>query len=126
MRAERIAQSALARLRSGHPFGEVARQFSNDLEAKAKGGDLGRVALASLPGSFRRAIEATPAGHVSKAIAGPGGWFLLMATGKRPAGTTPFAEVEQQLVRELTRRQRFEALEAWLNAVRGKATVTRP
>jgi parvulin-like peptidyl-prolyl isomerase len=126
VRAERIAQSALARLRSGHPFEEVARQFSNDLEAKAKGGDLGRVALASLPGPFRKAIAATPAGRVSKAVAGPGGWFLLLATGRRPAGTTPFAEVEQQLVRELTRRQRFAALEAWLKAARDKATVTRP
>ena len=126
VRAERIAQSALARLRSGHPFEEVARQFSNDLEAKAKGGDLGRVALASLPGPFRKAIEATPAGRVSKAVAGPGGWFLLMATGVRPAGTTPFAEAEQQLVRELTRRKRFAALEAWLDAARDKAVVTRP
>jgi parvulin-like peptidyl-prolyl isomerase len=124
--AERIAESALARLRSGRPFQEVARQFSNDLEAKAKGGDLGRVLMASLPVPFRKVIAATRPGHVSKPVAGPGGWFLLLAKGVRSDSTTPFAQAEPPLVRELTRRKRFAAVEAWLNAAREKATVTRP
>ena len=124
--AERIAESALERLSDGRSFEEVARQFSNDLEAKAKGGDMGRVALASLPAPLRKAVEATAAGQVSKPVQGPGGWYLLKATEERPAGVTPYAEVEQQLLRELTRRKRFRALEAWLDAARDKASVTRP
>jgi len=124
--AERIAESALVRLRSGRPFEEVARQFSNDLEAKAKGGDLGRVEMASLPVPFRKMIAATRPGHVSKPVAGPGGWFLLLAKGVRPDSTTPFAKAEPPLVRELTRRERFAALDAWLKAAGDKATVARP
>lgn len=124
--AERIAESALGRLRDGHPFEEVARQFSTDPEAKAAGGDLGVVALSSLPVPLRKAVEATRSGQVSKPVQGPGGWYLLKATGRTAGGIAPFSEVEQQIRTELTRRKRFAALEAWLDAAREAATVTRP
>jgi peptidyl-prolyl cis-trans isomerase C len=123
--AERIASNALRRLREGRPFEEVARQFSTDLEAKAKGGDMGRVALSSLPEPLRKAVAATRPGEVSDPVQGPGGWFLLKATDRTEAGVTPYAEAEQQLIRELTRRKRFRALEAWLDDARDGATVIR-
>jgi parvulin-like peptidyl-prolyl isomerase len=124
--AERIAESALGRLRSGRPFSEVARQFSTDPESKAAGGDLGTVALSSLPVPLRKAVEDTPAGEVSDPVEGPGGWYLLKATDVQPSRTAPFPEVEEQIVGELTRRERFDALEDWLDAAREAATVTRP
>ena len=124
--AERIAESALARLRSGRPFAEVARQFSSNPESKAAGGDLGTVALSSLPAPLRKAVEDTPAGEVSDPVQGPGGWYLFKATDVRPARTAPFPEVRDQIIAELTRRARFDALEDWLDAAREAATVTRP
>jgi len=124
--AERIAESALGRLRQGHPFDEVARQFSTDPEAKAQGGDMGTVALSSLPTPLRRALESTPAGQVAKPVQGPGGWYLLKATGLIRAHTASFSEAENDIVKELTRRKRFAALDAWLSGARDKATVTRP
>ena len=78
--AERIAENALERLRQGRPFAEVARQFSTDPEAKAAGGDMGVVALASLPASFRDALEPASPGEVVGPVQGPGGWYLLKAT----------------------------------------------
>lgn len=123
--AERIAESALQRLREGRPFEEVARQFSTDPEAKAKGGDMGRVALASLPEPLREAVDATEPGEVSKPVQGPGGWFLLKATDRKQAGVTPYAEAEQELLGELTRRKRFRAVESWLDEAYDGATVTR-
>jgi hypothetical protein len=124
--AERIAESALGRLREGHPFAEVARQFSTDPQAKAEGGDMGVVALSSLPTPLRKAAEATRDGQVSRPVRGPGGWFLFKVAGRTPGGTAPFTQVEQQILRELTRRKRFAALEAWLDAAREAAIVTRP
>jgi parvulin-like peptidyl-prolyl isomerase len=124
--AERIAESALGRLRQGHPFAEVARQFSTDPEAKAQGGDMGTVALSSLPAPLSRALETAPAGRVTRPVQGPGGWYLLKATGLTRAHTVPFSKAEKDIVKELTRRKRFAALEAWLNGARDKASVTRP
>jgi parvulin-like peptidyl-prolyl isomerase len=123
--AERIAESALDRLRSGRPFSEVARQFSTDPESKASGGDLGTVALSSLPAPMRKAVEDTPAGEVSDPVEGPGGWYLFKATDVQPARTAPFPEVEDQIIGELTRRERFDALEDWLDAAPRRRT-SRP
>ncbi len=124
--AERIAESALGRLRSGHPFDEVARQFSTDPEAKSQGGDMGTVTLASLPATLRQAVETAKDGVATKPVQGPGGWYVLKATDIRPAGTPAFAEVKSQIVRELTRERRFKALEDWIDQARSEATVTRP
>ncbi len=124
--AERIAENALERLRQGRPFAEVARQFSTDPEAKAAGGDLGVVALASLPASFRDALEPASPDEVVGPVQGPGGWFLLKATDVQKARVAPFAEVRDDLVAELTRRERFRALAKWLDAARERASVTRP
>jgi parvulin-like peptidyl-prolyl isomerase len=124
--AKRIAESALGRLRDGHPFAEVARQFTTDPESKAAGGDMGVVALRSLPAPLRKAVESTRSGKVSAPVQGPGGWYLLKATDRTSDGVQPFSDVRQAILRELTRRKRFAALDAWLDAARAKATVTRP
>jgi foldase protein PrsA len=124
--AERIADSALGRLREGRPFTEVARQFTNDAEAKAAGGDMGVVALASIPAVFRDALEPASPGEVVGPVQGPGGWYLLKATDLKKDRITPFAELRDDLVAELTRRERFRALEKWLDAARERASVTRP
>lgn len=124
--AEPIAENALARLRSGRPFEEVARQFTIDPEAKANGGDLGWVLRSSLPAPLRKAAAGTKPGTVSKPFAGPGGWYVLKVVAERPARVTPFAAVKRRLIEELTRRERFKALDAWLASARSKATVTEP
>jgi parvulin-like peptidyl-prolyl isomerase len=124
--AEPIARNALQRLREGHPFAEVARQFTTDAEAKANSGDLGVVALASLPAPFTKALEAGKPGAVVGPVQGPGGWYLLKAEDLQKSRVAPFAEVRASIVKELTRRDRFRALENWLDAARERASVTRP
>lgn len=124
--AERIAESALGRLRSGRPFEEVARQFTTDLEAKAQGGDMGTVTLASLPAPLRKAVETAKEGVATRPVQGPGGWYVLKATQVQPAGTLAFSQVKGQIVSELTRERRSVALEDWIDQAREKATVTRP
>lgn len=124
--AERIAESALGRLRSGRPFEEVARQFSVNAEAKAAGGDLGVIALASLPAPLRKAVKDTPVGEVSEPVQGPGGWYLFKAEDLKPARITPFPLVRERILEELTRTRRFAALDAWLDTARAAAAVERP
>jgi parvulin-like peptidyl-prolyl isomerase len=124
--AERIAETALGRLRSGHSFEEVARQFSTDPEAKARGGDMGTVSLASLPATLRKAVEASKESVPTKPVQAPGGWYVLKATDIKPAGTPAFGQVRGQIVRELTRERRFKALEDWIDQARDEAAITGP
>jgi parvulin-like peptidyl-prolyl isomerase len=124
--AERIAESALARLRAGRPFAEVARQFTTDPEAKANDGDLGWVLASSLPAPLRKAAAATKPGAVSKPVRGPGGWYVLKVVARRPVRVTPLAAVERRLITELSSQMRFKALTGWLAAARNKATLSQP
>ncbi len=124
--AEPIAKNAMKRLSDGRPFSEVAHQFTTDAEAKANGGDLGVVDLSSVPASFTDVLKGAKPGEVVGPVQGPGGWYVLKATDMKQAGITPFSEVRDELVGELTRRDRFRALEKWLDAERGRTSVTRP
>lgn len=124
--AERIAESALGRLRDGRPFEEVARQFSTDPEAKAEGGDTGWVLLDSLMPPLRKAAAATAVGETARPVAAPGGWFVLKVIARKPATITPYADAEALIIKEFTRRKRFRALEEWLDAASQKATVAKP
>ena len=126
VKAERIAENAIVRLRTGHPFEEVARQFSTDLESKANGGDLGWVLASSLPVPLRKAEAALSKGEVSKPVAAFGQWYVLKLEGRRAARTLSFGQVHERLRQELTRLKRAKALEAWLTTARRDATVTTP
>jgi parvulin-like peptidyl-prolyl isomerase len=121
-----IAENAVARLRAGRPFAEVARQFTNDVESRDKGGDLGWVLASSLPAPLRQSAAGLKPGAVGKPVEGPGGWYVLKLVASRPASVTPFAAVERRLIEELTLRERSKALDAWLVSARSKATVTEP
>jgi len=124
--AEKIAENAISRLVSGHPFVEVARQFSTDLEAKANGGDLGWVLESSLPAPLRKAAAALSKDAVSKPVAAFGRWYVLKLEGRRAARVIPYAKVRGRIQQELTRVKRAKALAAWLAAARRDATVTTP
>jgi parvulin-like peptidyl-prolyl isomerase len=121
-----IAENALARLRAGRPFAEVARQFTNDAESRDKGGDLGWVLASSLPVPLRRSAAGLKPGAVGKPVQGPGGWYVLKVVAARPARVTLFPAVARRLIAELTLQERIKALDAWLAAARKRATVTRP
>jgi foldase protein PrsA len=121
-----VAENAVARLRAGRPFGEVARQFTNDAESRDKGGDLGWVLASSLPAPLRRSAAGLKPGAVGKPVEGPGGWYLLKLVASRPARVTPFAAVERRLLEELTLQARVRAMDRWLAAARKRATVTQP
>jgi len=123
VRARLIAESALKRLRQGHPFAEVARQFSIDLQSKASGGDLGWVTVASLPAPLQKVVTAARSGVVARPIAAAGGWYVLDVIASQPAQVLSFAKVRAGLQAELTRVDRSHALDGWLAAARKKASI---
>ncbi|HZL65287.1 MAG TPA: peptidylprolyl isomerase [Thermoleophilia bacterium] len=123
VRARLIAENALKRLRQGHPFAEVARQFSIDPESKANGGDMGWVTVASLPAPLQKVVTGAKAGVVARPIAAAGGWYVLDVIASQPAQVLSFAKVRLGLQAELTRVERSHALDGWLAAARKKASI---
>jgi parvulin-like peptidyl-prolyl isomerase len=123
VRAKLIAENALTRLKQGHPFAEVARQFSIDPESKANGGDMGWVTAASLPQGLQKTVATAKPGLVPRPIEAAGGWYVLDVIATQPAQVLPFAKVSAGLKAELTRVKRSRALDAWLAEARKKASI---
>lgn len=120
-----IAGNAVKRLRQGHPFGEVARQFSTDPELKASGGAMGWVDPASMPASLRKAVERLSVGETSPPTKGPTGVWVFQLVHRRPARTVPFSAVRAGIQKGLDGERRSAALAGWLRQARKNALIER-
>ncbi len=82
--APKRAETALAQIRAGQSFTDVATVASDDLETKPLGGDIGVVEKehANLPAEVVEAVFALKAGEVSGVITTPGDYFIVTVTEK--------------------------------------------
>jgi len=120
-----IAGNALKRLRAGHPFEEVSKQFTADPEIKANSGHIGWISPLSFPAPLRSAIRKLKAGEVSAPVTGPEGTWVFKAFAVRPAYLVPLAKVRAEIEKGLTSRRRSAALDRWLALARAKAVIVR-
>jgi parvulin-like peptidyl-prolyl isomerase len=125
VRNKGIAGNALKRLRMGRSFEEVSRQFSIDPQLKDSGGRLGWTDPRSLPGDLGAAVAKLKDRAVSKPIPGAGGVWIFKVYERRPATIAPFAEVRDELVRELTARKRARALRDWIDRAVADADIDK-
>jgi parvulin-like peptidyl-prolyl isomerase len=126
VRTKKVAENAIGLLAEGRPFSEVAHALSMDPGSRDNGGDLGWVLTSSLPPPLRTAVAASGPGIIKKAVGGGNTWYVLNVMGERPARVIPLDEIRSDLTDELTRAERAQALERWLDAARERATVVLP
>ncbi len=70
------AEQALARVRNGEPFEQVAREMSEDSN-KAKGGEMGSRAVDKYPELFNKAVEGVKVGGVTPILHSGAGFHIL-------------------------------------------------
>jgi peptidyl-prolyl cis-trans isomerase SurA len=104
--AQRFADTIIAQLRNGAPFGVVAAQFSQSQTA-LRGGDLGWVQGNQLDPEVLRVVRIMPPGAVSNPIRVPGGLSIVTLRAKRTIGNDEAAVA--------TLRQAFFPFESRLN-----------
>lgn len=110
--AEKLARELVEKARSGADFAALARQFSDDGETKAKGGEFRPVKPndVNLPPEIRTAIFALKPGQVSDPVRQTGGfWIFRLEDYVVPA----FSDVQNQ-VYEALREARFRQ---WIEGV---------
>lgn len=110
--AEKLARELVEKARSGADFAALARQFSDDEETKAKGGEFRPVKPndTNLPPEIRTAIFALKPGQVSDPVRQTGGfWIFRLEDYVVPA----FSDVQNQ-VYEALREARFRQ---WIEGV---------
>jgi peptidyl-prolyl cis-trans isomerase SurA len=93
--AER-AREALALLDSGKPFGEVARQFSDE-RSKDEGGDIGYVKKEDLMPELRDAIKGLTPGAYTKIVQTPYGYHILRLNEAKEGAPPDFETVRDKV-----------------------------
>ena len=95
------ASAALARVRAGEDFGEVAKQISEDPGSASSGGDLGFFSRGRMVREFEDAVFSLAVGTVSDVVKSPFGYHIIKVTETRDAGVQPLAEVRDEIRRTL-------------------------
>lgn len=96
------AEQLLTELRAGAKFEELARTNSADSGSAARGGDLGWFARGRMVPEFETAAFALQkSGDLSGVVETKFGFHIIQLQGKRAAGTKPFAEVRDELRKEV-------------------------
>jgi len=108
---EKIDQ-ALAEVKGGKDFAEVAKTRSEDQATKANGGDLGFVARGQSP--YGKTLEEQAAklkpGQISEVFRDRSGFHLLKAEEERTARLQGLDEVRKQIATDLVKSQKAKEL----------------
>lgn len=96
------AEGLLKQLKEGADFGKLAQQVSDDKGSGERGGDLGFFARGKMVEAFEEAAFAlTKPGQLSDVVESQFGFHIIRLEARRPAGTQPFEEVRDALVKEI-------------------------
>ena len=104
--------AALAEVKGGKEFADVAKARSEDQATKASGGELGFVARGQSPYGRTledQAIKLKP-GQISEAFKDRSGFHVLKAEEERPARQQTLDEVRTQIAAELVKGQKANGL----------------
>lgn len=115
---------ALARVKAGEGFENVAREVSEDGVAR-RGGVMGWVRRGVLPDELEEAAFSMKPGEVSNIIETESGFHLLRIYSVRGGEVPPFEDVEEEVRRRLLERKKNERLRAVVGALRERAEITR-
>lgn len=123
-RAREVSQAraarAYARLSGGEPFEKVARELSEDVATRDRGGDLGPVVEGQVDPAFFQAAAALKPGESSAPLETPFGFHLLKALEPVREEVPSFEHARSRLAAEA----RHEAEDAALQRLRKEIAVT--
>lgn len=118
------AEQALAEIRGGKPFEQVAKEVSGGATAQ-QGGDIGEFKRGVLAKELeQRTFDQMKQGDVSEVIRTRQGWVVLKVTAHKQPGTPPLKDVQQQVESALYMTKLQPALRAYLTRLREESFVT--
>jgi parvulin-like peptidyl-prolyl isomerase len=121
-KAKARIEEAERRIVAGEEFGAVARDLSDDM-SKEKGGELGWMGLQAIPPQYLGKVWAVEPGATSDVVRGKFGYVLVQVVAKRERGVTPFDDVRDQVMAQLTKSKVDSAAAAVVATRRGTAKV---
>lgn len=122
VQTETEARAALAEVKGGADFAEVAKRLSKDPGSRDSGGDLGFFKKGDMVPEFAEAAFAMQPGQVSSApVRTPFGWHVIKVEERRTAPVPSFEDSRQQIERKMLEEQ----VDAVVRRIRAAAKVER-
>jgi peptidyl-prolyl cis-trans isomerase SurA len=121
--AKAKATAALDRVKGGDDFAAVAKEVSDDDSTKASGGELGWFERGSVNPDWEGIVFAMDKDEVRGPVSGPQGLYVLKVTEVKKSDLKPYAEMKEQLSRELRRRELDKQTQTWVDELRKKAYI---
>lgn len=126
---EVTAKEALSKIKdirkkavTGEDFAELAKKNSEG-PTSVKGGDLGFFSKGMMVQPFDTAAFALEPNEISEVVKTEFGYHIIKLIEKKPAGVTPFAEMEDKINQYLSQIQLDQAQIQYSKDLREKATV---
>ena len=120
--AEDLAVELRARIEGGEDFGELARQYSDDIGSATEGGNLGWTNPGQMVPEFEATMAGIAEGSISQPFRSEFGWHILEVKARRDKDFS--GEVRRNQVAGYIRDQKYqEELDAWLRKIREEAFV---
>jgi len=120
--AEKFVTDLKARIESGEDFGDLAKEFSEDIGSAREGGDLGWSSPGQMVPEFELAMATAEIGAISEPVHSQFGWHILEVMGRREQDMTDIA-IRNKANEYLHGRKYQEELDAWLQKIRDEAFV---
>lgn len=126
IRTEEQTRQLAAELRqralSGTDFGELARQYSEDIGSAMEGGELGWTSPGQLVAAFQKAMDNTTKGAISEPFQSRYGWHIVQVEDRRQQDVTD--ELRRNMARNFLHQRKYqEELDNWLQKIRDEAYV---
>src|ERR1044071_773060 len=122
--AKEKASKAIARVKGGEEFAKVAATDSDDDSTKATGGELGWFQRGSMANpEWEPIVFAMEKGEVRGPITGPQGLHVFQVVDVKKSELKPYAEMKEQLTRDLRRREMEKQTTTWIEELRKKAYI---
>ena len=121
--AKEKAAKAIARVHAGEAFATVAKDMSDDPSTASQGGELGWFERGSINPDWEPIVFSMQKGDVRGPIKGPQGFHVFYVSDIKQSQLKPYADMKDQLMRELRRRELDKQTQAWIDDLRKKAYI---
>ena len=109
-------------LEGGEAFEDVAKRFSDDPQRT----DLGFIEQGTMAPEFEQAVSTLGMGERSEVFVTAYGYHIATVLEVRPGEPSPFQDVKERLLQHLTAVKQNQAVEQYVDGLRGTAEIFLP
>jgi parvulin-like peptidyl-prolyl isomerase len=117
------AEDLLAQLRAGADFEELAREHSDDIGSKGRGGRLQLFGKGDLAPAFEKAAYALEPDELSEVVETPFGLHIIKLHERVPSRKLSFEEVDERIQQALLAQKHRQAIAKLVASLQSRARI---